>query len=156
MTSLDVEGRKAKDHSLVPAFFSCVSPFPLLNPQFQTCCSQALSNTPQHFQLCEVTFSTTVTRISGVSSGLTGFISFFTMLHSRKVYPILFCSPLAPVCRKNLVVSQRWGWGIGKMGGGCQKVQTSGCKINESWGCMCNMVTIVNNTLSHIWKLLRE
>ena len=37
---------------------------------------------------------------------------------------------------------------------GGQKVQTSNYKI--IMGCNASMVTIVNKTVLHIWKLLRE
>ena len=38
------------------------------------------------------------------------------------------------------------GGGVGEVGGGGQKVQTSSYKINKSWECMHNKVTTVNNT----------
>lgn len=50
-------------------------------------------------------------------------------------------------------------WGIEggcAMGEGGQKVQTVSCKISKSWDVLCSMVTIVNNMVLCIWKLLRE
>lgn len=50
---------------------------------------------------------------------------------------------------------QAWvegGWN----GEGGQKVQTSGYKTHKSWGCNVHIsvVTIVKNSVLHIWKLL--
>ena len=42
------------------------------------------------------------------------------------------------------------------MGGGSQKVQTSSYKMNKSWGCNVQHGDMVNNTILHIWKLLRK
>ena len=50
----------------------------------------------------------------------------------------------------------RDGGGVGKIGEGGQKVQMSSYKLNKSWGIMYSTATVVNNTVSHIWKLLRE
>ena len=47
------------------------------------------------------------------------------------------------------------GWGVGEMGEGGQKVQTSSYRINKSWNVMCSVVTVVNNTVLYVWKLLR-
>ena len=47
------------------------------------------------------------------------------------------------------------GSGVGKMGEEGQKVQTSSYKISLG-DVMYSMVTIVNNTVLHIWKLLKE
>ena len=33
------------------------------------------------------------------------------------------------------MIARGKAWGMGKMGEGVQKVQTSSYKINESWGC---------------------
>ena len=35
--------------------------------------------------------------------------------------------------KNRLVVVRGTGWGVGKMGEGGQKVQTSSCKISKSW-----------------------
>ena len=48
------------------------------------------------------------------------------------------------------------GLGVGKMGEGSQKVQTSSYKVNKSWDVIYSMVTIVNNTVLYIWRLLRD
>lgn len=48
-----------------------------------------------------------------------------------------------------MVVKDR-GWSLGKMGGRDQKAHTSGYKINKSWDGMYHMVTIANNTVSHL------
>ena len=46
-------------------------------------------------------------------------------------------------------------WPMGEMGKDSQKVQTSSYKIN-SRDVMFSVVTIVNNTVLYIFKLLRE
>ena len=49
---------------------------------------------------------------------------------------------------------QRWGGGqVGKTGKGSQKVQTF--QLQKPWGWNVWQTTIVNNTVLHIWKLLR-
>ena len=51
----------------------------------------------------------------------------------------------------------RQGLGMDKMGKQSQKVQISSYTINTSWDVMYNaQITINNNTVLHIWKLLRE
>ena len=42
------------------------------------------------------------------------------------------------------------------LGEGGEKTQTSRCKINKSWDVMHSTVTIVNNAVLHIWKLLKR
>ena len=42
------------------------------------------------------------------------------------------------------------GWGVGEMGEGGQKVQTSSYRINKSWNVMCSVVTVVNNTVLYV------
>ena len=49
-----------------------------------------------------------------------------------------------------LVVARGRGWRVGKVGEGCQKVQTSRYKINKSWDVMYSMVTIVNTAVWYI------
>ena len=51
---------------------------------------------------------------------------------------------------------QRKGLGMGEIGKGGQKAQNSSYKTNRSWYEMYSLVTIVNNTVFFIWKLLRE
>ena len=58
-----------------------------------------------------------------------------------------------------LVVAKRRAWGmggIGIMGEGDQKLQTSNNKISKSWDVIHNIVTKVNNTVLYIWKLLTK
>ena len=42
---------------------------------------------------------------------------------------------LSSYIKNRLVVARGKGWGVGEMGEGGQKVQTSSYKINKSWGC---------------------
>ena len=51
---------------------------------------------------------------------------------------------------ENRLVAARDGVGVGKMGEGNQKVQTSSYKLNKSEGCNESTATIVNNTVLHI------
>ena len=48
------------------------------------------------------------------------------------------------------VVARGKEWGVGEMGVEGQKIQTYSYKINQSWGCNVQHVTIVNNTVLHI------
>ena len=48
------------------------------------------------------------------------------------------------------------GGGNSKMSEGGQRVQTCHYKINKPWDVTCNMGSVVNNTVLHIGKLLRE
>lgn len=51
---------------------------------------------------------------------------------------------------------QRQGIRVGIRGEGGQKVQTSSYIINNSCDIIHSMMTIVNNTVLHIYKLLQE
>ena len=55
--------------------------------------------------------------------------------------------------KNNSKYNKEQKWGLREMDEGSQKVQTFSYKISKSWGCM---VTLVHNTVLHIWKLLRE
>ena len=55
-----------------------------------------------------------------------------------------------------LVVARGRGWKVGEMGEEAQKVQTSSYRINKSCGHNIQQGTRVNNTVLHIWKLLRK
>ena len=54
---------------------------------------------------------------------------------------------------KRLMVARGREWALGEMGERGQKVQTWSYKISKSWGVRNSMVTIVNNTALHIWKI---
>ena len=54
-----------------------------------------------------------------------------------------------------LVVARGWEVRGGKVGVEGQKVQTSSYKLSHG-DMMYKMVTVVNNTVFYIWKLLRE
>lgn len=43
---------------------------------------------------------------------------------------------------------------MGEMGEGGQRVRTSSYKINKFWDIMYSMVTVVNDTVLYVWKLL--
>ena len=51
-------------------------------------------------------------------------------------------------CQRQRVKSEQNGWRG-------RKIQTSSYKINRSWGVMCSIVAVVNNTVLYTWKLLR-
>ena len=59
-------------------------------------------------------------------------------------------------CREKISSCQRWESRVGKMDEGDQKVQTSSYKINKSWVCNLEHVTVINSTVLYICKLLRE
>ena len=75
-------------------------------------------------------------------------ISFY--VESKKQKPELIDT------ENRLVVVRGREWGMGEMGEGGQKVQTSSYKINKYWGCYVLQCDIVDNTVLYIWKLLRE
>ena len=47
------------------------------------------------------------------------------------------------------------GWGMSKMGEESQK-RISSCQTSQSWDIKYNMVSIINNPVLHVWKVLRE
>ena len=57
--------------------------------------------------------------------------------------------------REQIDCCQRWEKRDGKTVEGGQKIQIPSYKINKSWGYKYSMVTIVNNIVLYIQKLLR-
>lgn len=55
-----------------------------------------------------------------------------------------------------LVVAKGWGQGVSKMHESGQKLQTSSYKMERHGNVMYNVVTTVNNTMLHFFKLLGE
>ena len=48
-----------------------------------------------------------------------------------------------------------WGWEVGDMSEGASKGMHFQLSINKTWAVMYSMANTVNNTVLHIWKLLR-
>ena len=55
-----------------------------------------------------------------------------------------------------LIVARGRVWRVDEMSEGDQNIQISSYKMAKSWEIMYSMVTIINNTILHIWKLLKE
>ena len=74
--------------------------------------------------------------------------------YGSHLYLILKKSELLETNRR-MVVARGWGvsGGCGKFG---QRVQASTYKMNKFWRSNYSMMTIVNNTVLYIWKLLRK
>ena len=53
--------------------------------------------------------------------------------------------------KNRLAVSRNRGAGVEK-GTGSQNIPTLSYKVSQSWGVMCSMLTVVNNTVLHISK----